>query len=502
MHSPQTATKGSVDIKAGGDSMLLGELAQDLPIDCANPGARISGLTADSRLVAPGFLFAAIRGTRADGAAFARSAVSLGAAAILADIDAELGVDSVPVIRAKQPRRILAMMAARFYPRQPEKLVAVTGTSGKTSVAHFTRQIFEHAGHRAASIGTVGVTRPHGHEPGSLTTPDPVALHRLLDELAGQDAVTHAVLEASSHGLDQRRLDGLRLTAAGFTNLGRDHLDYHAGPADYLAAKLRLFGEILPPGGVAVINADSDVAVEAVAVARSRGSQLMLVGRAGGDIRIVTSEGDGLDQRLTLEIGGRQAEVNLPLAGEFQADNAIMAAGLAIATGIDPETAIEAMHDLKGATGRLEKVADTPSGATIFIDYAHKPEALTAALTALRPLTTGRLVVVFGAGGDRDRGKRSVMGAAAAQAADIVIVTDDNPRSEDPAAIRAEILAGTPDAIEIAGRGEAISAAVAMLRSGDVLCVAGKGHEVGQTIGGQTLPFSDHEAVRAAVAAL
>jgi len=482
--------------------MLLSELAKDLPIEGAAAETEITGLAADSRAITPGNLFAALKGTQSDGTEYAGAAVSSGAAAILADADADIPVNGVPVIRARHPRRILALMAARFYPRQPEQLVAVTGTSGKTSVAQFTRQIFERAGHKAASIGTVGVTGPNGHEPGSLTTPDPVVLHRLLDRLAAEDEVTHTVLEASSHGLDQRRLDGLRLMAAGFTNLGRDHLDYHAGPAEYFAAKMRLFRDLLPASGTAVINADSDVAVEAIAAAEAGGARLMLVGHAGKDIRIRSVESEGLRQLLQLEVNGRRVEAVLPLACSFQADNAVMAAGLAMAAGIDPEIAVAAIEHLEGAQGRLEKVAETPSGGTVFVDYAHKPEALTAALTALRPIATGRLIVLFGAGGDRDTGKRPLMGEAAAKAADIVIVTDDNPRSEEPSAIRAEILQGAPEAIEIDGRGTAIAEAVAMLGPGDVLCVAGKGHETGQEIAGKKQHFSDHETVRAAVAAL
>ncbi len=481
--------------------MQLGDLVRDLPVDSPATALDITGLTADSRLVQPGFLFAALRGRMTDGAHFAAKSVSAGAAAILAEDGAILDGIGVPVLHAKDPRRMLALMAARFYPHQPEQLVAVTGTSGKTSVAVFTRQIFEHAGKRAASIGTIGVIGPNGWEPGNLTTPDPVALHQMLDRLATSDGVTHASMEASSHGLDQRRLDGLRLVAAGFTNLGRDHMDYHADVAEYLAAKLRLFREILPASGTAVVNADSDVAVEVVAAVNAAGSQLMMVGRSGGDLRIVAVRTEGLRQHLALEMQGRSVEVTLPLAGSFQADNAVMAAGLAIATGIEPGLAVEALGFLKGAPGRLEKVAETAEGAPIFVDYAHKPEAIEAALTALRPLATGRLIVIIGAGGDRDAGKRPLMGAAAARLADLVIVTDDNPRSEDPAAIRAAVLAGAPDAIEIDGRGKAIAEAVAMLRAGDVLCVAGKGHETGQIIGAEKRPFSDHQAVAEAVAA-
>ena len=481
--------------------MQLGDLAENLAVDAPAVAIEISGLTADSRLVRPGFLFAALRGTVADGADFANAAIAAGAAAILTDSDAEIADNSVPLLRARDPRRVLALLAARFYPRQPKHLVAVTGTSGKTSVAVFLRQIFERAGHNAASIGTIGLVGPAGGEPGSLTTPDPVDLHQLLDRLAGVDGVTHAAIEASSHGLDQRRLDGLCLAAAGFTNLGRDHLDYHHDPSDYLGAKLRLFRQILPPSGIAVVNADSDVAVEVIAAVEAAGSRLMLVGRAGADLRMVAVRDEGSKQHLKLEADGRIIDVTLPLAGAFQADNAVMAAGLAIAAGIDTEFAIGSLADLEGAPGRLEKVAETQNGAMIFVDYAHKPEALAAALEALRPLTRGRLIVVFGAGGDRDSGKRPLMGKAAAKFADIVIVTDDNPRSEEPAAIRTQILEGAPDAIEIGGRGNAIRESVAMLRQGDVLCVAGKGHETGQTVAGKTMPFSDHDKIAEAAAA-
>ncbi|MGD9739174.1 MAG: UDP-N-acetylmuramoyl-L-alanyl-D-glutamate--2,6-diaminopimelate ligase [Bauldia sp.] len=476
--------------------MLLGDLLRD-SIPAGAPAVEVVGITADSRAVRPGLLFAALRGAKADGAAFAAAAIAAGAAAILAPTDFALDDPGIPVVRVDDPRRALALAAARFYPRQPRHLVAVTGTSGKTSVAVFTRQIFEAAGFPAASVGTIGVVAPGRIEPGGLTTPDPVKLHRTLDELAAA-GVDHAAIEASSHGLDQHRLDGLRLAAAGFTNLGRDHLDYHPDVEDYFRAKLRLFSEILPEGGTAVVNADSEYAPRVIGAVR-RGARTMTVGEAGEDIRILSARPDGLAQVLALEVFGSRAEIRLPLAGTFQAANAAMAAGLAIAAGIDPATAIAALEKLEGAPGRLDKVGETPDGAAVFVDYAHKPEAIRAALAALRPMTSGRLIVVFGAGGDRDPGKRPLMGAAAAETADIVIVTDDNPRSEEPAAIRRAILAGAPGAIEIAGRAAAIDAAVAMLRHGDVLCVAGKGHETGQTIGDMIFPFSDHEVVREAL---
>ena len=388
-------------------------------------------------------------------------------------------------------------MAAKFFPRQPQTIAAVTGTSGKTSVAAFTRQIWTALGHRAASIGTVGIVSPRGETYGSLTTPDPVALHRSLDTLAGE-GVTHLAIEASSHGLDQYRLDGLRIAAAAFTNISRDHLDYHPSLEAYLAAKLRLFAELVEPGGVAVIDLDHEHADTVVAAAKARGLTIIGVGRRGDGIRLVESVIDGFAQTLRIEHGGRNFRVRLPLAGEFQVENALVAAGLAVATGGDPAAVFPALEHLTGAKGRLELVGSS-GGAPIFIDYAHKPDALAKALAALRPSVGGKLVVVFGAGGDRDRGKRPLMGAVAAANADKVIVTDDNPRSEDAAAIRAAIISAARGAIEIGDRRAAIRAAIADLRAGDVLLIAGKGHETGQIIGDRVTPFSDHEAVAAAL---
>lgn len=481
----QIGTEGS-----GGSPVPLGELIE------GGGTIPITGVTADSRLVKPGFLFVALRGTRDDGSRFVADAVASGAAAVVTAGSVPLPGVPVPVFASPEPRRTLALAAARMYPRQPQHLVAVTGTSGKTSVSVFTRQIFEAAGHPAASLGTIGLVDRGRSIPGGLTTPDPVKLHQTLDRLA-REGVQHVAIEASSHGLDQHRLDGLRLAAAGFTNLGRDHLDYHPTVADYLAAKLRLFRELLPEGATAVINGDSDVATEVVAAVPD-GCRLITVGTNGRDIRLEGIATEGLSQVLTVEVFGRPMRVRLPLAGTFQAENALVAAGLAIGGGIPAAAAIAALEHLHGAPGRLEKVGET-NGAAIFIDYAHKPEAVRAALAALRPMTEGRLIVVLGAGGDRDPGKRPLMGAAASDAADIVIVTDDNPRSEDPAAIRRAVLAGTRGAIEIGGRGTAIAQAIGMLRQGDVLCIAGKGHETGQIVGNTVLPFSDHDAVRDAL---
>ena len=400
-------------------------------------------------------------------------------------------------MRVKNARRALALAAANFFPRQPGTIAAVTGTSGKTSVAAFTRQIWAALGLQAASIGTIGVVSPRGEKYGSLTTPDPVELHRTLDQLAGE-GVTHLALEASSHGLDQHRLDGVRIAAGAFTNLSRDHLDYHLTIEAYLAAKLRLFEELVAPNGTAVIDADDCYAGQVVEAARKRGLKIMTVGEHGDDIKLVGGALDGFAQVVTIAHGGREFKVKLPLVGAFQVQNAAVAAGLAIATGADPARVFAALEHLTGAKGRLE-LAGSKNGAPIFIDYAHKPDALAKALAALRPYASGKLVVVFGAGGDRDAGKRPIMGRIAAENADRVIVTDDNPRSENPAAIRAAILAAAKGATEIGDRAEAIRAAIAELKAGDVLLIAGKGHETGQIIGDRIVPFSDHDAVAAAL---
>jgi UDP-N-acetylmuramoyl-L-alanyl-D-glutamate--2,6-diaminopimelate ligase len=461
-------------------------------------GVEITGLTADSREVRPGWLFAALPGNKLDGSRFVPDAIAKGAAAILIKSGLKLAGARVPFITSDEPRRALALMAARFYPVQPETIVAVTGTSGKTSVADFTRQIFAALGRQAASLGTIGLVKPDGGVYGSLTTPDPVSLHRTLAELA-EDGVTHLAFEASSHGLDQHRLDGVRIKAAAFTNLGRDHLDYHPDMQSYLAAKLRLFSELLPADGTAVVNADTDEAVRVIAAADARGAKLMRVGTRGKELHLASLKPDGFAQRLEIRFAGKSYAGRLPLLGDYQASNALIAAGLAIAAGEMPGRVFPALEKLQGVKGRLEIVGEGHGGGLIVIDYAHKPEALAAALDALRPFAPGKLVCVFGCGGDRDKGKRPIMGRIAAAKADAVIVTDDNPRSEEPAAIRAEILAGAPAAREIGDRAEAIRAGVRRLAKGDVLLIAGKGHETGQIVGSKILPFSDHDAVQAAL---
>ncbi len=461
--------------------------------------ADITALTLDSREVARGVLFAALPGVKADGSQFVSQAIAKGAAAILVGDGVSVAVpEGVALLRAANPRRAIALMAARFYSRQPQYIVAITGTNGKTSIAEFTRQICAHAGHKAASLGTIGVVKPGGAVYGSLTTPDPITLHKTLDALAGE-GITHLAIEASSHGLDQYRLDGVRLTAAAFNNLGRDHLDYHPTVEAYLDAKLRLFRELMRPEQIAVINADGPMSDHALAAAKQRGMQLRTTGAAGHDLRLAKVESDGFEQRLVVEHGGKSYPVRLPLLGTYQATNALVAAALAMACGVPAETAIAALERLDGVKGRLEVVGRHNGGIAV-VDYAHKPEALEAALDALRPFASGKIITVFGCGGDRDRGKRPVMGEIASRKSDIVIVTDDNPRSENPAAIRVEVLGGAKGALEIGDRALAIAEGVKLLGPGDVLLVAGKGHESGQIIGTVTTPFLDHDAVGAAIA--
>jgi UDP-N-acetylmuramoyl-L-alanyl-D-glutamate--2,6-diaminopimelate ligase len=461
----------------------------------------VTGVTADSRAVAPGNLFFAIAGTKADGMSFAPQALAAGAAAIVGETppkgDYFGALAAAPFVEVRDARKSLALAAAALFPRQPEKIVAVTGTSGKTSVADFTRQIFAFCGYAAASLGTIGMVKPSGAVHGSLTTPDPVTLHKTLDALVGE-GVTHLAMEASSHGLDQRRLDGLRLTAAGFTNLSRDHLDYHPNLDDYLAAKLRLFGELLEPGQTAVIAADGDHAAQVISACRARGLKLFTIGARGEGLRLSNSRADGFALRLELVFEGRDFGVRLPLAGLFQAENALVAAGLALAAGAPADKVFAALETLRGAPGRLERVGDK-RGAPVFVDYAHKPDALEKAVQALRPFAKNRLILVFGCGGDRDAGKRPIMGEIASRCADVVLVTDDNPRGEEPASIRAQILAAAPGAVEIPGRAAAIRAGVDLLGEGDLLLIAGKGHETGQIVGGEVLPFSDHDEARAAL---
>jgi UDP-N-acetylmuramoyl-L-alanyl-D-glutamate--2,6-diaminopimelate ligase len=460
------------------------------------PDPEILGLTADSRAVKPGFLFAALRGVLRDGRAFAGEAVAKGAVAILTDDPAALALDPqdrrrTAIIADPNPQRRLALLAARFHSRQPRVSAAVTGTNGKTSVAHFTRELWTGIGCRAASIGTLGLIAPGGRRSGALTTPDPVGLHRDLAALA-QDGIDHVAIEASSHGLAQYRLDGVAFAAAAFTNLTRDHLDYHGDMESYRAAKERLFIDLLVPGGPAVLNADSGEFGCLRALCRDAGHPVIAYGNAPGcELRIVERRPLPFGQRIAADLWGTRHAIELPLVGEFQAMNVLAALGLVVATGTPLDRALGVLPHLGGVPGRLQLVGQTAGGAPIFVDYAHTPDALATVLAALRSHSEGRLAVVFGAGGDRDRGKRPMMGQVASELADLVYVTDDNPRSEDPAEIRRAILAATPEAIEIGDRRAAIAAAIAALRPGDVLVIAGKGHETGQIVGGEILPFDD-----------
>jgi UDP-N-acetylmuramoyl-L-alanyl-D-glutamate--2,6-diaminopimelate ligase len=483
---------------------LGAEAAGLIQIDGAAEAIDVTAITADSRAVKPGTLFAGLPGVKADGASFVAQAVAKGAVAVLVSSDSVVPSTTVPVLRSHDARRALALIAARFSGAQPAVNVAITGTNGKTSVAEFTRKLYTTLGRRAASLGTIGLVKPDGGIYGSLTTPDPVSLHASLAELASE-GVTHLAFEASSHGLDQRRLDGVHLKAAAFTNLGRDHLDYHPTVEEYFQAKLRLFDTLLPADSVAVVHIDDERGAAVVAAARKRGIKVLTTGINGDDLRLVEHTPDGFAQRLIIEHAGRRHEIRIGLIGDYQATNTLLAAGLAIATGEDATKAIAAISSINGVNGRLDIIGEC-NGGLVVVDYAHKPEALSAALTALRPFATGKLICVFGCGGDRDKGKRPIMGGIAAQQSDVVIVTDDNPRTEVAATIRAEVLAGCgglvgrdAGAMEIGDRADAIAAAVAMMGKGDVVLIAGKGHESGQIIGSTVIPFSDHDAARAAM---
>ncbi|NUB43781.1 UDP-N-acetylmuramoyl-L-alanyl-D-glutamate--2,6-diaminopimelate ligase [Fertoebacter nigrum] len=469
--------------------------------------AQVTGLAVDSRQVQPGFLFAALPGSVAHGADYIPTALRMGATAILTDAagaalaqDALAGSDAALVV-AEDPRQALASAAALWFGAQPATMVAVTGTNGKTSVASFTRQIWMALGHAAINIGTTGVEGAW-HAPSAHTTPEPITLHRLLRDAAAA-GVTHAAMEASSHGLDQHRMDGVRLRAAGFTNFTQDHLDYHATFDAYFAAKAGLFARVLPDDGVAVINLNDPRGADMAAIARDRGVQVLGVGHSdAAELRILGQRFDATGQDLRLEWQGRPQQLRLDLIGGFQAENVALAAGLAIGAGASPANVFSVLPQLTGVRGRMQRAATRANGAAVFVDYAHTPDAIATALQALRPHVMGRIIVVFGAGGDRDRGKRPLMGAAAQAHADVLYVTDDNPRSEDPASIRAAIMAACPQANEVGDRAEAILRGVDALQPGDALLIAGKGHETGQIIKGDIYPFDDVEQASIAVAAL
>jgi UDP-N-acetylmuramoyl-L-alanyl-D-glutamate--2,6-diaminopimelate ligase len=467
---------------------------------------RITGLAVDSREVTRGALFAALPGARVHGGEFIKYALRMGAAAILTDAQGariaagELARSDAALVVAQDPRQALAMAAALWFGAQPETMVAITGTNGKTSVASFLRQIWVLLGHAAVNLGTTGVegawSAPLAH-----TTPEPITLHRTL-AAAARHGVTHAAMEASSHGLAQRRLDGVRLRAAGFTNLSQDHLDYHADLDDYFAAKARLFRCVLPCDGVAAINLDDPRGEEMRAIAAARGQQVVSVGRGIGDFCLLGQRFDATGQQLRFSWHGAVHQTRLNLIGGFQAENVGLACALAIACGETPERVFETLPELVTVRGRMQLAATRANGAAVFVDFAHTPDAISTALRAMRPHVMGRLVAIIGAGGDRDQGKRPLMGRAAVDNADLVLVTDDNPRGEDPGAIRAAVLAGAPGATQVADRAEAILRGVDALGAGDALLIAGKGHETGQIVGDDVLPFDDVEQASVSVAAL
>ena len=466
---------------------------------------QFSGLTADSRKVGPGWLFAALKGAKADGRDFIPDALAAGAAAIVSEkLPADLArtvARQAALIEVENPRRTLAIAAAAFYGPQPEIVAMVTGTNGKTSTVEFARNLWRSLGRPAASLGTLGLVSGDASSGSGLTTPDPVALASMLASLA-ESGVQRAAVEASSHGLDQERLSGIRASIGVFTSFGRDHLDYHLTEGAYMAAKMRLFREVLEPGGTAILCADMPAAAQVLDELQDLGLNIWTYGEAGTEIRLLEATPDGAGQQLRIRVFEREYEIHLPLSGHFQALNALAALGIVLAGGEDAGQAIASVPHLPGVPGRMQLAGTTTADARVYIDYAHTPDALATALSALRPGVAGRLVVLFGAGGDRDKGKRPEMGRIAAQLADAVVITDDNPRSEPPAAIRAAILRDCPGATEIGDRREAIHQAVRSLRAGDVLLIAGKGHETGQTIGGVVHPFDDLVEAKSALAGL
>jgi UDP-N-acetylmuramyl-tripeptide synthetase len=450
----------------------------------------VTAVTADSRKVIPGSIFVALPGTKVDGRQYINQALANGAILIISQEKQQ----ETRFIHHENPRLALTQLAARFYPNQPGTIVAVTGTNGKTSIAHFCRLIWQHMGLESASIGTIGILdRANSFAAmngASLTTPDPVTLHQSLNTLDGK-GVTHLALEASSHGLDQFRLDGVRVRAAAFTNLSRDHLDYHHSFEAYLAAKMHLFDRVMQAGGVAVLNADSDVYEKVEAVCKANNHTIISYGTKGKQLRLLGTTPLPEGQIISFELEGKAYQVKTKLVGDFQASNLLGALGLVVWSGGDRQQAIATLESIPSVPGRMEHVPNPRCRGEIFVDYAHTPDALEKALLALRPHTAGKLAVVFGCGGDRDKGKRPIMGEVAARLADAVIVTDDNPRSEDPATIRTEVMAGCPDAVNIGSREEAIITAVKQLQEGDVLLIAGKGHEKTQIIQTHTIPFDD-----------
>lgn len=481
--------------------MKLIKICSAAGVECPeNADFSVTGFAIDNRKVAPGTVFGAFQGAQANGEDFIPAAIEAGAIAIVARPEAK--VDGALHIASPTPRKCFAEMAAQFFTPVPEHIVAVTGTNGKTSCVEMVRQIWRMAGERAASIGTLGVTTPDGSVSTGLTTPDIVTFLSNLSGLA-REGVSHVAYEASSHGLSQYRNEGIPVEAAGFTNFSRDHLDYHADMDDYFAAKMRLFDEVVSDDATAVIWIGSRVSAwnaRVVDHAKKRGLKIMTIGEEGADIRLTGREPTQLGQSLTIEHEGAQRTIRLPLIGAYQVSNALTSAGLALATGISASQVWDAVSRLQPVRGRLERAVIAPGGAPIYVDYAHTPDALEAAIAALRPHVSGRLITVFGAGGDRDHGKRAPMGQAAAKSSDLVIVTDDNPRGEDPAEIRRQVLEGAPQAREVPGRREAIHDAIAAAKPDDIVLIAGKGHETGQIIGSgesmQVHPFDDVEVAR------
>ncbi|WP_306249814.1 UDP-N-acetylmuramoyl-L-alanyl-D-glutamate--2,6-diaminopimelate ligase [Parvularcula sp. IMCC14364] len=472
--------------------MKLSDLV-NLPVGAGD--AEIAGISADSRQIKPGFIFAALAGTVVDGREYIPQAENNGAVAIIAEPDTQA---SIPLLSTAEPRLLLAQLAARFHAGQPEMTVGITGTNGKTSIARFCQQLWSMLGHKAGSLGTLGAFADGYEYTLRHTTPDPVEIHQVLSTMATL-GTTHLAMEVSSHGLSQYRADGVKFSVAAFTNITRDHLDYHPDFEDYFAAKARLFTELLPEGHTAVINMDGAESPRVAELVRQAGRRLMSVGRQGQDIRLLDTSPLPDGQQVSLVAEGKEYTLKLPLVGYFQAENALVAAGVAVASGHDISQVMPLLERLNGAPGRMEHIADKKIGhdtAGVYVDYAHTPDAIETALKAIRPHTTGKVIIIIGAGGDRDKVKRPQMGTAAAALADEVIVTDDNPRTEDPATIRAEVMQGCPQAIEVADRREAIASGLERLAPGDILLIAGKGHETGQTVGTITMPFNDADVAR------
>ena len=460
----------------------------------ASSGVKISGLSLDSRRVKPGYLFAAFQGEKMDGTRFIDEAIEKGAVAVLTGPEAEIKVTGAVHISDDNPRKAFSKMAAKFYGSQPKTMAAITGTNGKTSTAHFVRQMWQRLGAKAAAIGTLGVVSEGVNHSTGLTTPDPITLHQALNALAGLD-VTHAIIEASSHGLVQHRVDGVDVKVAGFTNLTQDHMDYHADEENYYKAKALLFKDVLNKNGTAVLNTDSPFGVRLGVAMKKRGVKVISVGRKNADIHLKRTTPEKGGQFMEFSYQGKDYDTRFSVMGSFQADNVLLAAGIVIAGGFAAKKVFETIYYLAGVPGRMEKVANTPNGAEAYIDYAHTPDGLQHALYSMRDHTYGKLHLVFGCGGERDTGKRSKMGAVAEAMADFVYITDDNPRNENPSEIRMEIIEGCPSGVDFVDRGDAIRFGVRAMQPDDVLVITGKGNETGQIVGDQVLPFSDKNVV-------